>query len=88
MSGSPPENVTPLPRSQQSSLAIQTLNQFIDCALDSGQTVATLSANQLRYSGLAFRVVTPLAAQGTAFQKHRRSNAGTVLNGKFLDVEY
>ena len=37
--------------------------------------------------GQSFRIVTPLAAEGTALEKHGRPDAGTVVNGKFLDVE-
>ena len=32
-------------------------------------------------------IVTPDTAKGTAFEKHRRSDTGTVVEAKMLDIE-
>ncbi|GAW28579.1 hypothetical protein ULO1_11490 [Carboxydocella sp. ULO1] len=36
---------------------------------------------------LAFRIMTPLATQGTAEEKDGSPDAGAILQGKFLDIE-
>ncbi len=42
----------------------------------------------LRTSMSPLGIMAPETAQRTAFKKHRRSDARTVVNGKALDVEY
>ena len=37
---------------------------------------------------LTFRVGTPFAAEGTAFQKNNGPDPGPVIDGKLLDIEY
>ena len=42
----------------------------------------------LRSDQLAFRIGTPSAPQGTAFQEDDSTDSRTVIDGEFLNVEY
>jgi hypothetical protein len=44
--------------------------------------------NMLRCDGPSFRIVAPPAGQRTSLEKNRRADTGTIMNGKFLYVEY
>ena len=55
-------------------------------------TTVAIDANfraekNLRFKGLGFRIVAPLAAEGAAFQENSCSNAWTILNTEMLNIE-
>jgi hypothetical protein len=43
--------------------------------------------HQLEFRAQTFRIVAPLATQGTPLEKYGSTNTRTVKNGKFFDVE-
>jgi hypothetical protein len=44
--------------------------------------------HDFRFCCLTFRICAPSASQGTAFQENNCPDAGTVIEGEFLNVEY
>jgi hypothetical protein len=57
------------------------------------ETITTSNASfwkklNLRTSMSPLGIMAPETAQGAAFEKHRRSDARSIMNGKTLDVEY
>jgi hypothetical protein len=43
---------------------------------------------ELNLAALRFRVGTPFAAEGAAFKKHHRPDAGTVVDAEFLNIKH
>jgi hypothetical protein len=54
----------------------------------SATDTTVMKLHNLLLEALAFRVVTPAAAKGTALQKNCGTNSWTIMYGVFLNVEY
>ena len=67
--------------------------QFVRLVGTSNNTIATADTSfrkklDLRVHISSLGIVAPEAAQRAAFEKHRRPNAGSVVDRESLDVEY